>query len=100
VTAREEVLDVLRAVIDPELGIDVVALGLIYDVAIDEHAGRVDVLMTLTVKGCPMHATIARDVDAALRSLLWVRDVAVRLTFDPPWSPARLSDEARALLAR
>lgn len=97
-TPEDEVRDVLRGVIDPELGIDIVNLGLVY--AIGVAGGRVDVVMTLTVPGCPMHATIVRDVEHALRSLAWVREADVRLTFEPRWSPARLSDEARALLAR
>lgn len=99
-TPREEVLETLRVVMDPELGIDIVALGLLYDVRVDATVGLVDILMTLTVKGCPMHATIARDVELAVRSLPWVRDVVLSLTFDPPWTPERLSDEARAQLAR
>ena len=100
VSPQEEVFETLRVVIDPELGIDIVALGLLYDVRVDAALGRVDIVMTLTVKGCPMHDTIARDVELAVRSLPWVREVALSLTFDPPWTPERLSDEARSLLAR
>ena len=97
-TRAYQVLDVLRHVIDPELGIDVVALGLIYRVEVDETAVAID--MTLTVPGCPMHATITEDVRRTVRSLFWVREVDVTLTFDPPWGPERLSPEARERLGR
>jgi metal-sulfur cluster biosynthetic enzyme len=98
-TRRDEVLEALYAVVDPELGIDIVNLGLIYQLEIDEPSGRVTIVMTLTVPGCPMHNTITRDVTLAVRSLPWVTDVAVQLTFDPPWGPHRLSDLARTALA-
>lgn len=92
-------MEALRAVVDPELGLEIVDLGLVYGVDVDD-IGRVTIVMTLTVEGCPMHNTIARDVDLAVRSLPWVTDVAIRLTFDPPWGPHRLSAAARAALAR
>lgn len=94
----EEVTQVLDEVIDPELGIGIVSLGLVYRVAVDGDA--VSILMTLTVPGCPMHETIVRDVEARITALPWVRGVAVTLTFDPPWTPDRLSEQARALLGR
>ena len=92
-----EVLQALASVHDPELGIDVVSLGLIYRIAIESD--RVDVVMTLTVPGCPMHDTIVADVRAAIERLPWVRHDDVHLTFDPPWSVERISSEARARLA-
>lgn len=92
------VLDALRGVIDPELGIDVLSLGLIYRVSVDGDAVEVD--MTLTVPGCPMHATITADAERAVRSLGWPGDVRIALTFEPPWGPERLSPEARERLGR
>lgn len=91
-----EVLDVLRGVIDPELGIDIVSLGLLYRVAVDED--DVAIVMTLTVPGCPMHETIVRDVKSTLQRLPWVKNADVDLTFEPPWSTERLSDDARRAL--
>ncbi|HEY8321617.1 MAG TPA: metal-sulfur cluster assembly factor [Candidatus Baltobacteraceae bacterium] len=92
------VLEALRQVIDPELGIDVLSLGLIYRVSVDGDAVEVD--MTVTVPGCPMHATIMADAEHAVRSLGWAREVTVSLTFEPPWGPERLSPEACERLGR
>jgi metal-sulfur cluster biosynthetic enzyme len=96
--AEEDVRALLSNVLDPELGIDIISLGLVYRIDID--GSRVGVLMTLTVPGCPMSATIRSDVDATLRSLPWISDVHVELTFDPPWTPERLTPHARILLGR
>lgn len=93
-----EVVRVLNEVIDPELGIGIVALGLVYRVAVD--ADDVDILMTLTVPGCPMHETITRDVQSRINRLPWVRDVKVHLTFNPPWTVDRMNEDARRALGR
>jgi metal-sulfur cluster biosynthetic enzyme len=95
---KDDVSAVLSNVLDPELGIDIVALGLVYCIEID--GSRVDILMTLTVPGCPMSASIKDEVEAAVRSLFWVTAVNVKLTFDPPWRPDRLTPQARRQLAR
>ncbi len=95
---EEEVREALGGVIDPELGIDIVNLGLVYGIGIEES--DVDIVMTLTVPGCPMHATITRDVESAVRGLSWPREVRVHLVFEPPWSPEKLSPQGRALLGR
>jgi metal-sulfur cluster biosynthetic enzyme len=99
---QEEVSNVLRTVLDPEIGIDIISLGLVYASGIEDD--RVDVVMTLTMTltlpGCPMHATIAGDAQAAIRSLDWVREVEMRITFEPRWTPERLSPEARLALRR
>ncbi len=97
VRAREAIAS-LRAVIDPELGIDIVSLGLLYRVEVDR--GDVSVVMTLTVPGCPMHETITRDVTNTLERLPWVENVRVEVTFEPAWSIDRLSEEARSALGR
>ena len=93
-----DVSNVLRTVLDPEIGIDIVSLGLVYAIGVEDD--RVHVVMTLTVPGCPMHATIAADALAAIRSLDWVREVEIRITFEPRWTPKRLSPEARVFLGR
>lgn len=93
-----QVVDALRAVIDPELGIDVVSLGLVYAVGIEQD--DVDVVMTLTTPGCPMHATIAGDARSVIAALPWVRDAKITLAWQPPWTPDRMDAHARALLRR
>lgn len=96
-----EVLQALRTVIDPELGINVVALGLIYAVGIEGEAlDRVDVVMTLTTPGCPMHETITADARSVIAAIPWVKNTNVTLTWQPPWTPDRMLDEARELLGR
>jgi metal-sulfur cluster biosynthetic enzyme len=82
------VTDALRTVIDPELGLSVVELGLIYAVAVDD--GRVRVRMTLTAPGCPLHAVMPGWVREAVRGVPGVREAEVEVTFDPPWTPERM----------
>ena len=85
----EQVTEALREVFDPELGMSVVDLGLIYDVQID--GDRVDVTMTLTAEGCPLHDAMSEWVRQAVGTLPGVAEVAVAITFDPPWTPDRLT---------
>lgn len=95
---EEKVLEELRKVIDPELGINIVDLGLIYDITVEADA--VDVLMTLTTPGCPLHDVFRELVTEAAANVNGVEegDVDVELTFDPPWSEEKMSDEAKAEL--
>jgi metal-sulfur cluster biosynthetic enzyme len=79
----------LRSVLDPELGLSVVELGLIYEVTVDD--GRVCIRMTLTAPGCPLHAVMPDWVREAARGVPGVREVEVELTFDPPWTPDRIA---------
>ncbi len=92
----QDVYRVLRRVVDPELGINVVDLGLIYDVRVRED-GEVYVKMTLTTPNCPLSFNIFMNVRRAVKSL-GVDKVKVVLTFDPPWTPERMSPEARRIL--
>jgi metal-sulfur cluster biosynthetic enzyme len=78
----------LTTVLDPELGMSVVDLGLIY--GIDVADGAVTVTMTLTAPGCPLHDVMPEWVRAAVRGVAGAARVDVRLTFDPPWTPARI----------
>ena len=89
-----DVLDALRAVIDPELGCNIVDLGLVYDVAI--HGTKVTVTMTLTTPGCPMHESLCGGVQMALLNLDGVEDAEVKLVWDPPWHPSMMTDAGRA----
>jgi metal-sulfur cluster biosynthetic enzyme len=93
---QDAVFDALREVVDPELGINLVDLGLIYGVEIDE--GQVQVDMTLTTPGCPMHSYIARQAWMAVNDLPGVAETSVRVVWEPRWTPDRLSPAARAQL--
>lgn len=88
------VLDTLRQVIDPEIGCNIVDLGLIYDVTIQGE--RISVTMTLTTPGCPMHESIRWGAQEALRSLDGVEDVQIRVVWDPPWRPSMMTEAGRA----
>jgi metal-sulfur cluster biosynthetic enzyme len=89
------VLDALRQVIDPEIGCNLVDLGMIYNVAL--NGGSVRVTMTLTSPGCPMSESIAAGVRHALLALDGVLDAEVELTFDPPWHPAMMTEAGREM---
>jgi len=93
---REEVVDALHQVEDPELGMDIVDLGLLYDVEVE--GGNVKVIHTLTSMGCPVGPMIQEDIDRAARELPGVEAVDVELTFDPPWTPDKMSDDAKFIL--
>ncbi|MCX6893977.1 MAG: metal-sulfur cluster assembly factor [Verrucomicrobia bacterium] len=88
------VLQTLRQVIDPELGCNIVDLGLIYDIAITGAA--VAVTMTLTTPGCPMSESIRLGVQNALLNLEGVADAEVTVVWEPPWNPAMMTDLGRA----
>jgi metal-sulfur cluster biosynthetic enzyme len=90
---KEMVLETLRQVIDPEIGCNIVDLGLIYDIAITGAA--VTVTMTLTTPGCPMHESISFGVKNALSSLEGVQHVEVAVVWDPPWNPGLMTDAGR-----
>ena len=92
---EEIVLETLRQVIDPELGCNIVDLGLIYSVRIGD--GKVLVLMTLTTPGCPMHESIRSGAQNALLNLEGVTDAAVEFVMDPPWDPSMMTDTGRAM---
>ena len=92
----DEVYEALREVYDPEIPINVVDLGLIYDVKLDE--GNVEVKMTLTFAGCGMGPYIAQQAEWRLAELEGVEDINVELVFDPPWSPDQITEEGKKLL--
>ena len=89
----EEVMEVLRQCFDPEIPVNIVDLGLVYDIAIKPE--RVDVKMTLTALGCPMAGDVMADVRDHLLSLPGVQDAGVDIVYDPVWTPERMSEEAR-----
>ena len=93
---KQDVFEALRAVEDPELGMDIVELGLLYDVEVE--GPKVKVIHTLTSMGCPVGPMIQENVDQIVRAMPEVDDVEVELTWDPPWSPEKMSDDAKFIL--
>ena len=90
---EEIILEALRQVTDPELGCNIVDLGLVYSVAI--RGERVTVAMTLTTRGCPMHESIRWGVQTALLGLEGIEDADVQLVWDPPWHPSMMTEFGR-----
>jgi metal-sulfur cluster biosynthetic enzyme len=93
---REEVVEILRQVEDPELGMDIVDLGLLYDVEVEDSTAKIT--YSLTSMGCPAGPLIAQDIDSAARQVEGIEQVELELTFDPPWTPDRMSDDAKFIL--
>lgn len=94
--SQDEVIGKLRECLDPELGINIIDLGLVYGVNID--GSRIHVLMTLTTPGCPLDSYFTKDITIKLKTLKGISDVSVELTFEPPWSPTKMEDSAKDLL--
>lgn len=92
----EEVEDALTNVIDPELGLDFVELGLIYGVEVDQ--GDVRVTFTLTSPGCPIGPQVTEQIDEFVSELDGVQSVESTMTFSPPWTPDRMSEDAKFAL--
>jgi metal-sulfur cluster biosynthetic enzyme len=98
---EDEVLSALKQCYDPEIPVNIVDLGLIYGIRFeDAPAGQRDVAidMTLTAQGCPAHVQIGQQVKARVEQLPGVRNVTVNVVWNPPWTPERLSAEARKQL--
>lgn len=94
---KENLLGALENVIDPELGIDIVNLGLIYDVDLDD-AGLCKVTMTLTSMGCPLAGHIESDIRGVLADIPQVKDIEVNIIWDPPWGKDKMSRYAKIAL--
>jgi probable FeS assembly SUF system protein SufT len=92
---EQQVWDALKTIYDPEIPVNLVDLGLIYDVAIDQASQRVAIDMTLTAPGCGMGPVLVGDVEYRVAKVPNVKSVAVDLVFDPPWSRERMSEEAQ-----
>lgn len=90
-----EVMDALRECYDPEIPVNIVDLGLIYNVDLQQEAGHVNVLMTLTALGCPMAGEVIDEVQMRVGQVENVKSVKVEMTFDPPWSPDRMTEDAK-----
>ena len=96
VLTRDDVLAALKGVYDPEIPINVVDLGLVYDVQVND--GNVYVQMTLTFPGCGMGPQIAQQAEWAIQDLEGVEEVNIEMVFDPPWTPDLISPDARSQL--
>ena len=94
--SKEEVVEALRQVEDPELGMDIVEIGLFYEAQIE--GPNVKVIHSLTSMGCPAGPMIQEGIHDAVAALPGVEKVDVELTFDPPWTPDRMSDDAKFIL--
>jgi metal-sulfur cluster biosynthetic enzyme len=90
---EEDVVEVLRECYDPEIPVNIIDLGLVYDVKIQPE--RVDIKMTLTALGCPMAAEVMTDVRDHLLQLRGIEDAGVELVYEPPWTPERMTEDAR-----
>jgi metal-sulfur cluster biosynthetic enzyme len=94
--SREEVFDALRVVEDPELGMDIVELGLVYDVEVE--GPKVHVTFTLTSMGCPVGPMIEQQINETVAGMDGVEEVTPELTWSPPWSPEKMSEDAKFVL--
>ena len=96
VVTHDEVVQALRDVYDPEIPVNIVDLGLVYDINVDE--GDIDVQMTLTFAGCGMGPYIAQQAEWRLAELEGAEDINVELVYDPPWTPDMITQEGKRLL--
>ncbi|NTW89885.1 MAG: metal-sulfur cluster assembly factor [Candidatus Moranbacteria bacterium] len=96
-TLHESAIKKIGEVLDPELGVSVVDLGLIYGITVDKE-GIARVSMTLTTMGCPLFPVMQKDIEDRLLELPGVEDVKIELTFDPPWTPDRMTEETKIRL--
>ncbi|MBW0144093.1 SUF system Fe-S cluster assembly protein [Sphingomicrobium clamense] len=91
---QQAVIEALQSIYDPEIPVDIYNLGLIYDVAVDSE-GDCIVTMTLTTPHCPVAESMPGEVELRVLSVPGIRDAEVKLVWDPPWDPSKMSDEAR-----
>lgn len=93
---QKQVEEKLKEVLDPEIGISILDLGLVYEIKID--GDDVSILMTLTTPGCPMAAMFDQEVIRKVKEIKNVKKVKVEITFDPPWTPEKMTKEAKKKL--
>ena len=89
-----KIVEIIKTIFDPEIPVDIYELGLIYDVFVNEDKD-VKILMTLTTPNCPVAETLPAEVEEKVKSIDDVRNVEVEITFDPPWTQDRMSEEAK-----
>ena len=91
---KDRVVEALKSIYDPEIPVDIYELGLIYDIDLSED-GDALVTMTLTTPHCPVAESLPNEVELRVLSVPGIRDAEVKLVWDPPWDPSRMTDEAR-----
>lgn len=91
---KEQVIEALRTVYDPEIPVDIYEMGLVYDIAVGQE-GNIKIQMTLTSPQCPVAEDLPIEVDFKVRSIPDVRDVKVDVVWDPPWDPSKMSEAAQ-----
>jgi metal-sulfur cluster biosynthetic enzyme len=96
--SKSAIENVLKDIPDPEIGVSLMDLGLVYTIDIDAKSGKVEILMTLTTIGCPLFDQIAGPIRAGVGKLPGVKEVEVLLTFEPPWKPDMMSENAKIQL--
>lgn len=92
---RGAVIAALRTIYDPEIPVNIYELGLVYELDVDEAARKAHIKMTLTAPGCPVAQTFPETVQRAVETVEGIDEAEVELVWDPPWSPARMSEAAR-----
>jgi FeS assembly SUF system protein len=92
---QAEVMDALRECYDPEIPVNIVDLGLVYGIDINSEANSVIVTMTLTSLGCPMAGEVISEVEMRVEEVENVKECKVNMTFDPPWSPEKMTEDAK-----
>lgn len=97
---KNDVLEGLKNILDPELEINIVDLGLIYDIIIDEQEHKISVAMTLTAEGCPLSNVIKFEAEEVLKGLSGVRKAEVNIVWEPKWNPSMIKQEALSKLKR
>ena len=95
---QDDIREAMKQVDDPELGINVVDLGLLYEVKVDEATGKVDLNMTLTSMGCPLTDQSIADVRKFVEPLDGVTSVDVNWVWDPPWGPDKMTDDGKLMM--
>ncbi len=94
--SKNNLMEALTEILDPELNISIVDLGLVYKAGIDKKK-NVNITMTLTTLGCPLFSVIEKEIEQKLKPLGY-NNIKVTLTFDPPWSMEKMSERAKAML--
>ncbi len=95
---REQIIEVAKQCFDPEIPVNIWDLGLVYDIAIDDAAGSVDVKMSLTSQSCPSAREIPEHFKRKIQEALGIEKVAVSIVFEPLWTPERISEEGKKKL--
>ncbi|MEO0231721.1 MAG: iron-sulfur cluster assembly protein [candidate division WOR-3 bacterium] len=95
---KEKIIEVLKTIYDPEIPINIYDLGLVYDIKIEEK--KAHILMTLTAPGCPIYHFIKQEVEKKVKEIEGIDDCQVEFTFNPPWSPDKITEEGKEALRR